>query len=70
MRSRPIQVGDHFARRHAPRRLFRIERIDKRDGIPHARLWEVGAHDLVTIAVPVLQGGDWVRQPGPEAEER
>jgi hypothetical protein len=45
-----------------------VERIDKRDGIPHARLWEVGAHDIVTIAVSVLQGGDWVRQPNPEPE--
>jgi hypothetical protein len=45
-----------------------VERIDKRDGIPHARLWEVGAHDVVTIAVSMLSGSDWVRQANPDAE--
>lgn len=68
MRPRPIQVGDHFARRHAPKRLFRVERIDTRDGIPHARLRELGTQDHVTLAVSVLAGRDWLRQAAPADE--
>lgn len=68
MRQSPVKPGDHFARRHAPRRLFRVERIDLRDGIPHARLLELGSTDTITIAADALLRGDWLRRLPPEHE--
>lgn len=66
MRQPAVKPGDHFARRHAPRRLFRVERVDLRDGIPHARLLELGTSDTITIAADALSRSDWLRRLPPE----
>jgi len=61
MRARPVEPGDHFARRHAPGRVFVVERIDRYDTVPHARLKALASSDRLTIAVAAMEASGWVR---------